>query len=61
MTMAAHVSLGGFLLTEEEWGDDELRLALLDAWAERAAASADLDSYESFELTVEPAVQRWAA
>ena len=48
------VSLGGFLLTEEEWRDDELRHALLCAWAERAGAAADPDSYESFEVVVAP-------
>ncbi|HLU67376.1 MAG TPA: hypothetical protein VKZ63_13920 [Kofleriaceae bacterium] len=47
------VSLGGFLLTDEEWQDDDLRRALLVAWAERAGAAADLDAYESFEVEVD--------
>lgn len=50
---ARAVSLGGFLLTGEEWEDEELRLALLHAWAEKADAAADLDSYESYEVTVD--------
>jgi hypothetical protein len=48
------VSLGGLLLTDEEWQDDELRHALLSAWAEHAAIAADLESYESYEVLVEP-------
>ena len=42
----------GFLLTDEEWRDDDLRRALLAALAERSSASADPDSYESYELVV---------
>jgi hypothetical protein len=53
MDAGAIVSLGGFLLTSEEWQDDDLRLALLSAFAERASASADQDSYESLEVLVE--------
>jgi hypothetical protein len=49
----AAVSLGGFLLTAEEWRDDDLRHALLSAWAAQASAAADPDSYESFEVLIE--------
>jgi hypothetical protein len=48
------VSIAGFLLTEEEWQDADLRHALLAAWAERAAVAADREAYESFEVLVEP-------
>jgi hypothetical protein len=50
---ALTISLDGFLLTAEEWADEDLRVELLRAWVERAAVTADLESYESFELTVE--------
>lgn len=53
MDAAELVSLAGFLLTEEEWQDEDLRRALLGALAERASAAADHDSYESYELVVE--------
>lgn len=55
MHAAEMLSLAGFLLTDEEWQDDELRQALLRALAERASADADQDSYESFEVLVEAA------
>lgn len=48
------VSIAGFLLTDEEWQDYELRLALLAAWAEKTTASYDRESYDQFEVTVEP-------
>lgn len=58
------MTLSGFLITDEEWADEDLRLAYLSAFAEKASASADLDSYDSFELTVERTVdqvwQPWA-
>jgi hypothetical protein len=47
------VSLAGFLLTDQEWQDDDLRRALLEALAEGASAAADHDSYESYELVLE--------
>jgi hypothetical protein len=53
---ARSVTLSGFLLTSEEWEDEDLRLALLSAFAEKASAAADLDSYDSFELIVERTV-----
>jgi len=53
MQAAEMVSLAGFLLTDEEWRDDDLRHALLEVLAERASAAADHDSYESYELVVE--------
>jgi hypothetical protein len=52
MHAAEMVSLAGFLLTDEEWQDDDLRRALLAALAERASAAADPDSYESYELVL---------
>ena len=55
-TRARSVTLSGFLLTDEEWQDEDLRLALLHAFAEKASAAADLDSYDSFELIVERSV-----
>lgn len=61
-TRARSVTLSGFLLTSEEWEDEDLRLALLSAFAEKASSSADLDSYDSFELIVELGVDhRWHA
>ena len=53
---ARSVTLSGFLITDEEWADEDLRLALLSAFAEKASASADLDSYDSFELIIERSV-----
>jgi len=55
MHAAEMVSLAGFLLTEEELEDEDLRRALLSALAERAAAAADHDSYESYELVIDAA------
>ena len=56
------ITLSGFVITDEEWQDEDLRLALLSAFAEKAAASADLDSYEWFEIIVERGVDhRWQA
>ena len=52
MHAAEMLSVVGFLLTDEEWSDDDLRRALLAALAERTSASADADSYESYELVV---------
>ena len=52
MHAAEMLSLVGFLLTDEEWRDDDLRRALIAALAERAGAAADPDSYESYELVV---------
>jgi hypothetical protein len=52
MHAAEMVSLAGFLLTDEEWQDDDLRRELLAALAERASAAADHDSYESYELVL---------
>jgi hypothetical protein len=49
------VSLAGFLLTDQEWQDDDLRRALLEALTEGASAAADQDSYESYELFVDAA------
>jgi hypothetical protein len=54
MHAAEMVSLAGFLLTDEEWRDDDLRRALLEVLADLASAEADHDSYESYELLVEP-------
>lgn len=50
---AQPVSVGGFLLTGDEWQDEELRLALLHAWADTATGDTDLDCYESFEVTID--------
>lgn len=50
------MTLSGFLITDEEWSDEDLRLAMLSAFAEKASAAADLDSYDSFELIVERTV-----
>ena len=55
MHAAEMVSLAGFLLTDEEWQDEELRRAVLEALAERAAQAADHDSYESYELLIDAA------
>jgi len=55
MHAAEMVSLAGFLLTDEEVADGDLRHALLTALAERASAAADQDSYESYELLIEAA------
>ena len=57
---ARSVTLSGFLITDEEWDDEDLRLAYLCAFAEKASASADLDSYASFEIIIERTVdQSW--
>lgn len=53
MNAAEIVSLAGFLLTEQEWEDPELRRALLAALAEGASAAGDRESYESYELLLE--------
>lgn len=53
MDAAEMVSLAGFLSTNEDWQDDQLRHALLRALAEWASAAADHDSYESFEVLVD--------
>lgn len=54
------MSLSGFLITGEEWDDEDLRLAYLCAFAEKASASADLECYASFEIIVERSVdQSW--
>lgn len=50
------MTLSGFLITGEEWEDEDLRLAYLSAFAEKASAAADLDSYASFEIIVERSV-----
>jgi hypothetical protein len=55
MHAAEMLSLAGFLLTDEEWQDEDLRRAVLSALAERASAAADHDSYESFEVVVDAA------
>lgn len=52
MHAAEMLSLVGFLLTDEEWRDDDLRRALVAALAERTSAAADAESYESYELVV---------
>lgn len=54
MHAAEMMSVAGFLLTDEEWRDEDLRRALLEALAERASAAADHESYESYELLLEP-------
>lgn len=47
------VSLAGFLLSDQELQDGELRRALLEVLAERASAAGDRESYESYELVLE--------
>lgn len=54
--MAQIVSLGGFLMTPDEWWndfDDTDRRELLCAFAATSRTRCD-ESYESYELTVEP-------
>lgn len=50
------VSLGGFLMTSNEWWhelDDADRRDLLDAFAKATRQRKCDESYESYELTVE--------
>ena len=55
MHAAEMLSLAGFLSTNEDWQDDQLRRALLRALAEWASAAADHDSYDSFEVLIDAA------
>jgi hypothetical protein len=55
MDAAEMMSLAGFVLTDEEWQDEDLRRALVTALTQRASAAADQDSYESYELVIDAA------
>lgn len=50
--MGRSVSLGGYLLTEEEWRglDEEHRTELLRAFIETTSARRKSDFYEVYEL-----------
>ena len=55
--MAEVVSLSGFLMTPDEWWnelDDEGRRELLSAFAFVTRQRRCDDSYDSYELTVDP-------
>lgn len=55
--MAHVVTLGGFLMTPDEWWnefDDTDRRELLSAFATATRQERCDESYESYELTVEP-------